>query len=195
MEVRTDFFTGFGGNAERLARGMARAEEVLAAAPDHPEALVWHGAGLLFKAGQSFQSGDSASGLELFGRGLGEMNKAVVLAPDQVGVRIPRGAALLESTRYMPPAQAEPLLRLAVSDYEHVLALQAKVFASLSGHARGELLFGLADGHGRLGETEKARTYFMRMTEEGGPSARRDYASAWLAGAPPKTVPSCGGCH
>lgn len=48
LEVRGDFFAGFGGNAERLARGMARTEEVLAAAPDHAEALVWHGSGLVF---------------------------------------------------------------------------------------------------------------------------------------------------
>ena len=62
MEVREDFFAGFGGNAERLARGMARTEEVLAAAPDHAEALVWHGSGLVFRSGQAFQSGDTATG-------------------------------------------------------------------------------------------------------------------------------------
>ena len=167
MEVRGDFFAGFGGNAERLARGMARTEEVLAAAPDHAEALVWHGSGLLFRSGQAFQSGDTATGMELFGRGLGEMNRAVALAPDRVGVRIPRGATLLESTRFMPAAQAEPLLRLAVGDYERVLDLQAAVFSSLGGHAKGELLFGLADGYARLGDQQKARQYFQRMTRGG----------------------------
>jgi hypothetical protein len=194
-EVRTDFFTGFAGNAERLARGMARTEEVLAAQPDHAEALVWHGSGLLFKAGQAFQAGDTAAGMETFGRGLGEMNKAVALAPDSVGVRVPRGATLFESTRFMAPAQAEPLLRLALSDYERALALQSSTFASLGEHARGELLFGLADGYARVGDQVKARTYFDRMTREGGPSPRRDYATAWLAGSAPARVPSCGPCH
>jgi pentatricopeptide repeat protein len=195
LEVRGDFFAGFSGQPDRLVRGMARAEEVLAATPDHAEALVWHGSGLLFQSGQAFQGGDTATGMELFGRGLGEMNKAVALAPDRVGVRVPRGAALLESTRFMPPAQAEPLLRLAIGDYERVLELQAAVFASLGGHARGELLFGLADGYARLGDGERARQYFDRMTKEGGPSPRREYATAWLSGAAPKTVPSCGPCH
>jgi pentatricopeptide repeat protein len=195
LEVRGDFFAGFSGQPERLARGMARTEEVLATTPDHPEALVWHGSGLLFRSGQAFQSGDTATGMELFGRGFGEMNRAVALAPDRVGVRIPRGATLLESTRFMPPAQAEPLLRLAVGDYEHALGLQAAVFDSLGGHARGELLFGLADGYARLGDNEKARQYFDRMTKEGGPSPRREYAGAWLSGAAPTTVPPCGPCH
>jgi pentatricopeptide repeat protein len=195
LEVRQDFFAGFTGNAERLARGMARAEAALAAAPDHAEAMVWHGGGLLFLAGQAFQSGDTATGMERFGKGLGEMNKAVELAPDRVGVRIPRGATLFEATRFMPAAQAEPLLRLAVTDFEHALELQAAIFDSLGGHARGELLFGLADGYARLGDSERARQYFDRMTKEGGPSPRRDYATAWLTGAPPARVPSCGPCH
>ena len=195
LEIRGDFFAGFSGQPERLARGMARAEEVLAVTPDHAEALVWHGSGLLFQAGQAFASGDTATGMQQFGRGLGEMNKAVALAPDRVGVRVPRGAVLLESTRFMPAAQAEPLLRLAIGDYERVLELQAPIFASLGGHARGELLFGLADGYARLGDQVKARAYFERMTKEGGPSPRRDYAAAWLDGTAPKTVPSCGPCH
>ena len=194
-EVREDFFAGFSGNPERLSRGMARAEAALAAAPDHAEAMVWHGGGLLFLAGQAFQSGDSATGMERFGRGLGEMNKAVKLAPDRVGVRVPRGATLFEATRFMPAAQAEPLLRLAVTDFERALELQAAVFDSLGGHARGELLFGLADGYARLGDSEKARQYLDRMTREGGPSPRREYATAWLSGAAPDRVPSCGPCH
>lgn len=195
LEVREDFFAGFTGNPDRLARGMARAEAALAAAPDDAEAMVWHGGGLLFLAGQAFQRGDTATGMERFGRGLGEMNRAVALAPDRVGVRIPRGATLFEATRFMPPEQAEPLIRLANGDYERALDLQAPVFASLGGHARGELLFGLADGYARLGDNDKARHYFERMTKEGGPSPRRDYAAGWLAGSAPKTAPSCGPCH
>ena len=109
--------------------------------------------------------------------------------------RIPRGATLLEATRYMPADQAEPLLRLAVGDYEHVLELQAAVFSSLGGHAKGELLFGLADGYTRLGDQQKARQFFERMTQESTPSPRRDYAAAWIGGNAPQRVPACGPCH
>jgi len=195
LEVRTDFFAGFTGNVERLERGMAKSEAALATNPNHAEAMVWHGGGMIFKAGQAFRAGDTSTGMELFGSGLGEMNQAVALAPDNVGVRIPRGAILLEATRQMPPAQAEPLLQLAVGDYQHVLELQAKNFTSLGGHAKGELLFGLADGNARLGDLQKARQYFQRMTEEATPSPRRAYAAAWLAGAAPQRVPACGPCH
>jgi pentatricopeptide repeat protein len=95
----------------------------------------------------------------------------------------------------MPAAQAEPLLRLAIGDYERVLELQANVFHSFGGHAKGELLFGLADGYARLGDPQKAREYFDRMARDGGPSPRRDYASAWLRDAAPERVPACGPCH
>lgn len=195
MEVRTDFFVGFSGSAARLEQGMAKTEATLAANPNHAEAMVWHGGGLLFKAGQAFRTGDTPTGMELFGRGIGEMNRAVALAPDNVAVRIPRGATLLEATRQMPTAQAEPLLRLAIGDYEHVLELQAKSFDSLGGHAKGELLFGLADGYSRLGDRQKASQFFKRMTAEATPSPRREYAAAWLSDAAPQRVPACGPCH
>ena len=80
----------------------------------------------------------------------------------------------------MPAAQAEPLLRLAVGDFERVLDLQAAVFSSLGGHAKGELLFGLADGYARLGDQQKARQDFDRMTEEGRSVTAPRGATAWL---------------
>ena len=87
----------------------------------------------------------------------------------------------------MPPAQAEPLLRLAVGDYERVARTAGRASSSsLGGHAKGELLFGLADGYARLGDPQKARQFFQRMTEEADPSPRRDYAAAWLSGAAPR---------
>src|SRR5688572_26034123 len=48
--VRADFFAGFSGNDERLQRGMAVCEAVLAENPRHAEALVWHGSGLLVQS-------------------------------------------------------------------------------------------------------------------------------------------------
>jgi tetratricopeptide (TPR) repeat protein len=193
--VRADLFAGFSGDSARFARAMALCEDTLKANPDHAEALVWHGSGLLFQAGQAFQSGDTAKGMELYGRGLGEMNRAVSLAPDQVGVRIPRGATLFDATRYMPPAQAQPLLQLALSDYERALAIQEPGLAKLSHHARGELLFGLAEGYARAGETDKGRQFFARVVKEASQSGRVEYSQAWLDGKPPAQVPRCTGCH
>ena len=57
--VRTDFFAGFAGNKELLARGMAACEKTLAGDPNHAEALVWHGAGLYYQGGQLRAKEDS----------------------------------------------------------------------------------------------------------------------------------------
>ena len=103
MQVRNDFFTGFGGDAAALERGMKACEQVLAQNPKHAEALVWHGGGLFYMSGQLFRKGDMSKGMELYERGLTEMNDAVALAPENVGVLIPRGATLLTASRTMPP--------------------------------------------------------------------------------------------
>jgi hypothetical protein len=195
MAVRADFFAGFTGDMTRFDRAMTLCENILAGSPDHAEALVWHGSGLAFRAGLAFQSGDFQKGGELWGGGMSEMNRAVSLQPDNVGVRIPRAATLMEASRQMPAAQAGPILKLAVDDYERVLALQSAYFDKLSDHARGELLFGLADGWARLGNTDKARDYFTRLTSNAGTSGRVTYAKAWLDDAPPSSPGRCVGCH
>ena len=167
MQVRNDFFAGFAGDQARLAKGMEACERALAENPKHAEALVWHGSGLYFQAGAAFQKGDNQAGMDLFARGIKEMDDAVALAPDNVGVLIPRGAVLLAGTRFMAPAMAKPLVEKAVGDYERTLALQSKsgVFATLGDHPKGELLFGLAEGYARLGLPDRARTYFTQLVE------------------------------
>jgi len=197
MIVRTDFFAGFAGDEARLAKGMAKCEEMLATAPNHAEALVWHGSGLAFSAGKAFQQGDMKTGGELWQRGMEEMDKAASLEPDNVGVRIPRGALLLQATRNMPPAMARPLIEKAVGDYEHVLALQSAYFGTMGDHPKGELLFGLAEGYSRLGNAEKARTYFERLIADAPASGQAPKAKAWLStGALPKSEGlGCVGCH
>jgi tetratricopeptide (TPR) repeat protein len=110
------------------------------------------------------------------------MNDAVRRAPDDVAVLIPRGATLLEVSRSASdPQEAPRLLALGVSDYEKVLALQAPYFKYLPEHARGELLFGLAEGLYRLGRPEDARRYLERLLAEAKDSSYRDLAAAWLA--------------
>jgi tetratricopeptide (TPR) repeat protein len=125
------------------------------------------------------------------------MDAAVALEPDNVGVRIPRGAVLLQATRSMPPEAARPLIEKAVDDYEHVLVLQAAYFADLGDHPKGELLFGLAEGYSRLGRLDKARIYFERLTEDAPTSGQAPKAKQWLADGtlPPANGLGCVGCH
>ncbi len=197
MVVRADFFAGFAGSEERLAKGMAACERTLAADPANAEALVWHGSGLAFNAGMAFRKGDQETGMALWQRGLQEMDAAVAMAPENIGVLIPRGALLLQATMNMPPELARPLLEKAVGDYEHVLALQSSYFDTLGDHPKGELLFGLAEGFSRLGNTEKARRYFNRLIADAPTSGQAPKAQAWLTtGSLPKSQGlGCVGCH
>jgi tetratricopeptide (TPR) repeat protein len=197
MVVRSDFFAGFAGDEARLKKGMDACEKALADNPKNAEALVWHGSGLAFQAGAAFRTGDAQTGGGLWTRGMEEMDRAVSLEPDNVGVRIPRGALLLQATRFMQPDMTRPLIEKAVGDYEHVLQLQSSYFATLGDHPKGELLFGLAEGYSRLGQLDKARTYFERLTTDAPSSGQTPKAKQWLAdGTLPKAQGlGCVGCH
>jgi len=195
--VRADFFAGMAGDEARLQKVVDVCERALAQNPQHPEAMVWHGAAAIVRAGQAFRKGDAAAGQPLFERGVQEMTAAAAIAPDNPGVLIPRGAVLFEATRSMPPAAARPLLESAIANYERALAVQAPRFAALGDHAKGELLFGLAEGWSRAGDLDKARRYFERLIAEAPTSGQTAKAREWMAtGIIPKANgASCVGCH
>ena len=198
LKVRNYFFAGLGGNQPALETGMKMCEEILAAEPKDPQALVWHGSGLYFQAGQAFRKGDQQTGMQLYVRGMKEMDDAVALAPDQIGVRIPRGGTLLTGSRFMQPQMALPLVEKAVSDYEKTYELQADHFDQLGTHARGELLIGLADGYNRLGDQEKAKTWFDRIKADPAlkGTAYEKSADLWIeTKSLPAAKAGCLGCH
>src|SRR5262245_53300443 len=195
--VRADFFAGAAGDEARLAKVVEICERALTDNPKHAEAMVWHGAAVLVRAGQAFQKGDSATGGPLFDRAMKEMNDAAALAPDNPGVLIPRAAVLFEATRGMPPQVARPLLESALANYEHVLNVQSAYWSTLGDHGKGELLFGLAEGYARLGDRQKAREYFERLIKDAPTSGQAPRATQWMeTGSLPKASGlSCVGCH
>jgi len=166
LKVRNYFFAGFSGDSASLAEGMKICEDSLATDPKNAEALVWHGAGVFYQAGQAFQQGDQQKGSDFWQRGLKEMDQAVALAPDNPGVRIPRGAVLLTASHYSPAEMARPLLERGVADFEKSYEIQTPVFDTLGTHPRGELMIGLADAYSRLGNQEKAQLWFVRSQKE-----------------------------
>lgn len=197
LKVRNDFFAGFAGDKEALARAMKMCEDALAADPRNAEAMVWHGSGLLSQSQALFASGDAEHAMPLWTRGLDEMKRAVEIAPDDVGVRIPRGAVLLTASHYLPDAaMAKPLIEAGVADYQHTYDLQNEYFATLGTHPRGELLFGLAEGYSRLGNEEKATEYFNEIAKTLPGSVYAKRADAWKE---TKSLPveqtGCVGCH
>jgi tetratricopeptide (TPR) repeat protein len=195
--VRADFFAGFNGDGARLEKAMSACETALAANPKQAEARVWHGAGLYFRAGEAFRSGDVEKGRDLARRGLAEMDDAVALEPANIAVVIPRAATLTEATRRMNEEQARPLLEKAMADYEMVLKVQEPILPTLDDHSKSELLFALADGWSRLGDLTRARQYFERLIAAVPDGRRSAEARARLAAgvAPSGPAQRCAGCH
>lgn len=197
LKVRNYFFTGFSGNAASLEKGMKICEDTLAAEPKNAEALVWHGAGLFYESGQAFQKGDQQKGGELWQRGQKEMDDAVALAPDSIGVRIPRGATLMTASRYLPsPEMARPLVEKAITDFEKAYSIQGPDLSQMGTHPRGELMIALADGYSRLGQQEKAQAWFERIQKEMKGTPYEKSANTWLETktlAPAQA--GCLGCH
>lgn len=179
--VREDFFAGLGGDEARFQKAMKLCEDTLARQPKHAEAMVWHGSGLLWLAGQSYEKQDLQRGADLWTKGLKEMNDALALEPDNVGVLIPRGATFLEASKHVPiPDMQQSLLRDGLAAYEKTLTLQQSYFKSLSVHAKGELLIGLADGWDRAGDKVKARLYYERILKDCPDSSYAERAKKWL---------------
>jgi len=195
-KVRNQFFAGFAGDAAALAEAMKISGETLAAEPNQAEAMVWHGGGLFFQSGALFQKGDMQGAMVMMQKGTGMMDRAVELAPKHVGVRIPRGSAYLAASKGMPPEMGAPLLEKGVKDYEDCWEMQKGDLSQFSEHSLGELLFGIAEGSGRMGKTEKAKEYFELVRTKLPGTVYATRAEKWLAeGKLSARDSNCMGCH
>jgi tetratricopeptide (TPR) repeat protein len=196
MKVRNYFFAGLAGDAASLQRGMRICEDILAKDPQQPEALVWHGTGLVAESREAFQKGDQQNGAALWQRGLYEMDQAEAMAPNDLGVRIVRGAVLLVASQYLPSEAARPLIEKGLSDYEKAYSVQGPDLSHLGTHKSGELMIGMADAYARLGQQDKAQQWFERIQKELPGTPYASSAAAWLE---TKTLAprqaGCLGCH
>jgi len=195
-----DMLAALNGDTARFERGMKKLEEYLAGNPNDPEAKVLHGNGVMARSGEAFKTGDMANAAKLYQAGLDEMEQAVAAAPDNVFVRGRRGVVMITASRSTPPAMSKPLLETAVEDFGRVLQIRERdrTLADRSIHQRGELLTGLADGWDRLGDKEKARSYFERITKDLKGTIYEQRANAWLENKPEAKAAeyfACTGCH
>lgn len=194
--VRNDFFAGFSGDREAMARAMKVAEETLKENPKQAEALVWHGAALFSMSGRAFQAGEMEKGQEMWTKGLAEMDEAVALRPDTPATRIPRGAAMLTASRFVPEERKAALLERGLSDYAHMYAVQKDALATMATHPKGELLMGLADAYDRTGDQEKSKAMLTKVVEEMAGTVYSQRAQKWLdTGSLPVMQRNCIGCH
>jgi hypothetical protein len=195
-----DMFGALTGDVERFECGMRTIEGIMSENPNDPVVKVLFGTGLFARAGVAFGRGEMEKAMPLWQSALNEMGQAVELAPENILVRARRGVVLISASRETPPAMAKPLIETAVGDFEKVLQIrEAKnTLAQGSEHQRGELLTSLADGWSRLGDPDKARGYFERITRELKGTVYEERARAWLEGKPEATAPdffACSGCH
>ena len=181
MKVRNYFFAGLAGDAASLQKGMKICEDILAADPKQPEALVWHGMGLVSESREAFQKGDQQNGAALWQRGMDEMDQGAQIAPDSLGVRIVRGAVLLVASQYLPdPEVAHPLIVKGLSDYEKAYSIQGPDLKHLGTHKAGELMIGMADAYARLGQQDKAQQWFERIEKDLPNTPYANSAATWL---------------
>jgi tetratricopeptide (TPR) repeat protein len=197
-----DLLGALNGDTAKFERGMQALETLLAKNPESPEVKVLHGTGVFARSGLAFEKGDMANAMKLWQSGLNEMAQAVQQAPDNIFVRARRGVVLISASRSssMPAPMAQPLTQLAVEDFQKVLEIREKqqTLSQRSIHQRGELLTGIADGLNRLGNPDKARSYFERITRDLKGTVYERKATAWLEDKPEaKGVEyfACSGCH
>jgi tetratricopeptide (TPR) repeat protein len=195
-----DLLGGLVGDMVRFERGMKTLDEILSKNPNDLEAKVLHGNGVMARSGEAFKAGDNEKAIRLWQSGMDEMAQAVDAAPDNLFVRARRGVVMISASRATPPQMAKPLLETAVTDFERVLQIREKehTLAERSVHQRGELLTSLADGWDRLGDKEKARGYFERITKDLKGTVYEQRANAWLENKPEAKAAdffACTGCH
>lgn len=199
FQVQSDFFAGMlSGDEERFRRAMTMTETALATDPDNGTALVWHGLGVALLAQREFGAGNGEAAMAMLQKGLGEMARAVELEPDNIGVRIPRGSALREISRQMPPAMAAPLLEAARTDFQHAYDLQVARLEQLGRpHPLGELLQGLGDIYSRQGRPEEAAKYYGLIGDRLPATEYAARAAEWAQTRQPLPAArtQCIGCH
>jgi hypothetical protein len=125
-----------------------------------------------------------------------EMDQAAELAPNDLGVRIVRGAVLLMASHYVAEDRALPLVQKGLSDYEKAYSVQGPNLGRLGTHKSGELMIGMADAYARLGQQEKAQQWFERIQKElpGTPYAKS--AAKWIeTGKLTPEESACLSCH
>lgn len=168
---------------------MDTCEKTLAQNPNHPAALVYHGIGLLVQS-----QGNS----DLFNKGLAEMDRAVELDPDNLGVRIPRSSALMALVRQLPDSPLRQTeLEKARGDFQHAFDVQKDHLDRLGTHPLGELLQNLGDIYSRLDNPTEAEKYYALIRSKLPDTEYGRRASEWMVARQPLPAAktACVGCH
>jgi tetratricopeptide (TPR) repeat protein len=176
-QVRDAMFRAFGGNEAAFQSAMSIIDEKLGENPDHAEALVWRGAARYWQAGKAFAAGDRTNGQSLATTGMADMDRALALEPNTIGVLVPRAAVLLVAARNQPDTErTRNLATRAAANFETAFTIREPALKGLGQHNRGEYLSGLAESFALAGDRAKAETYLRRVLAE---LPNSPYSSSW----------------
>ena len=195
-KVQQDVFAGLlGGNVEALQRAIDACETALAANPKNSDALVWHGIAMIAQTRQHPEQGAA-----LIAQGFAEMDRAAAMDPDDLGVRIPRGAVSMSMARTLPESQMRlELLERGRVDFQHAFDMQSAAgrLDKIGTHPLGELLQGLGDVYSRLGKPEEARKYYQMLQAKLPDTEYAKRSAQWMTTSQPlpPAQAACIGCH
>lgn len=164
-KYRKKFFSVFSGNMSEFENGMKELDAMLAKNPDDARALVWHGNGLMVKAGLVKMTGKSDEAKHLLLDSKKAMDRAVSLAPENVNILAMRAVTLYIAGKYWSDDDLPPGSWQAVIDD---LEKSRKIIGQermrrLSIHARGEILSELATGYTHMKRLDKARALWNEV--------------------------------
>ena len=158
-KYRKKFFAVFAGKTGEFEQGMSELDALLAKNPKDARALVWHGNGLMVRAGLLRFKGKSEEGHKVLLNSKIELDKAVALDPDNVNILAMRAVTLHIAGQYWPEKELPAGTWTTII---HDLEKSRKIInpermKKISVHARGEILSELANAYGKAGNREKSR--------------------------------------
>ena len=128
--------------------------------------------------------------------GMADMDRALALEPNNIGVLVPRAAVLLAVARNQrDAARKQELAGQAAANFETALALRKPAFDRLGQHNRGEYLSGLAESWALAGDQERSERYLRRILAELPESRYAERAAAKLANWDDRQPLNCQSCH
>ena len=164
-KYRRKFFAVFRGDFSQFEQGMKEIEAMLAKNPRDARARVWHGNGLMVRAGVKRFTGQVEAGKKLLLQSKAECDRAVALAPQDVNILAMRAVTLHIAGEYWKPEELpKRTWETIIQDLEKSRAIiRPDRMPQLSVHARGEILSELANAYQKTGQAAKARELWQEI--------------------------------
>jgi hypothetical protein len=197
-QVREDIFAGYmADDMDRFEIGVKKLDAMLRENPENVSALSWAGSSELFRAAKAHEAGKQAEFRALFAGSKSKMERALALAPKDVGVLAVQGASLILFADRLPQPEKTEAYTKGRAFFKELASMQQPMIDRMPVHLRGELLAGLAQSAQRLGDWEDAKSYLNQivMGMAGTPYERK--AKRWLdePASAEKSALVCQTCH